>query len=335
MSAKSQNELDNQQIDLSQISKAIGNFFGNISASLFSGILFIKRNIFILTALFVIGAAGGYFLDVNTKVYDHQIVVSPNFGSTDYLYSKIELLESRLKERDTAFFKSIGVKNPKRLIAIEVDPVIDIYNFVNNNTVIATSAQNTQNFELVKLLSEDGDINKVIEDKLTSKNYSHHTIHIITNDLISNKSTIDPILAYLNKTEYFERIKKTYLDNIGVKMKQNEGMIEQINNVLNQFSSVNNSNQKSDKLVYYNDNTQLNEIIQTKNSLIEEIGNQRMNLVNSNEIIKTNISVINLKNTKGLNNKKKLVLPVLLIFCFFAFTISVSFYRKQKAKLSN
>ena len=326
---------DNQEIDLSQISNKIGNFFENISTSIFRGILFIKKKLFILIALFIIGAVGGYYLDANLKSYNHEISVSPNFGSTDYLYSKIDLLDSKIKERDTLFLKSIGIKNPKSLVSIEIDPIIDIYSFVNNNTVIATNAQNTQNFELVKLLSEDGDINKVIKDKLTSKNYSHHTIQIVTNSLISNKSTIDPLLAYLDESVYFKQIQKTYLDNIKIKMNQNEGIIEQIDNMLNQFSSLTASNQKSDKLVYYNENTQLNEIIKTKYSLVEEIGNQRLNLINFNEIIKKNTSVLNVKNSKGLNNKMKLMLPLFLIFCFFAFTIFISFYRKQKAKLDS
>ena len=334
MSTTPQNN-DNQEIDLSQISKAIGNFFDTVSTSIFRGILFIKKKLFILIALFIIGAVGGYYLDANLKSYNHEIIVSPNFGSTDYLYSKIDLLDSKIKERDTLFLKSIGIKNPKSLVSIEIDPIIDIYSFVNNNTVIATNAQNTQNFELVKLLSEDGDINKVIKDKLTSKNYSHHTIQIVTNSLISNKSTIDPLLAYLDESVYFKQIQKTYLDNIKIKMNQNEGIIEQIDNMLNQFSSLTASNQKSDKLVYYNENTQLNEIIKTKYSLVEELGNQRLNLVNYSEIIKKNTSVLNVKNSKGLNNKMKLMLPLFLILCFFGISILGAFYKRQKAKLDS
>ena len=61
MSATSQNN-DNQEIDLSQISKKIGNFFEGISNSIFSGILYIKRNIVIFISLFIIGVALGYYL---------------------------------------------------------------------------------------------------------------------------------------------------------------------------------------------------------------------------------------------------------------------------------
>ena len=72
MSTTPQNN-DNQEIDLSQISKKIGNFFENISTSIFRGILFIKKKLFILIALFIIGAVGGYYLDANLKSYNHEI----------------------------------------------------------------------------------------------------------------------------------------------------------------------------------------------------------------------------------------------------------------------
>jgi hypothetical protein len=46
----------------------------------------------------------------------------------------------------------------------------------------------------------------------------------------------------------------------------------QIDAVLNGFSSSVNRNQQSDKLVYYNENTQLNDVIKTKEALIYRQG---------------------------------------------------------------
>ncbi|MBC7641602.1 MAG: hypothetical protein H7174_04590, partial [Flavobacterium sp.] len=171
-SIQNQNQ-ENQEIDLSLLTKKISGFFDSVLMSVFKSIQFLKKNIIIIGVLFVLGATLGYLLDESTAVYDQEIIVSPNFGSVDYLYSKIDLLNSKLKNNDTIFLKSIGIKNPKKIISLSIEPVVDIYTFVNNNTAIATNAQNTQNFELVKLLSEDGDIKKVIKDKLTSKNYAH------------------------------------------------------------------------------------------------------------------------------------------------------------------
>ena len=179
MSAKPQN-IDNQEIDLSQISKKIGSFFSGISDSIFKGILFVQKRLILFIALFIIGAALGYYLDASGRVYKSEVIVSPNFGSVDYLYAKVDLLESKLRQQDTMFFKSIGIRNPQVITQIEVKPIIDIYNFVSSNTANVGNAQNTQNFELIKLLSEDGDVNKVITDEITSKNYGRHTLQITT-----------------------------------------------------------------------------------------------------------------------------------------------------------
>ncbi len=325
---------DDQEIDLSLLSRKISSFFEGIVTSIFKGIQFVKKNIVVFISLFVIGGILGYFLDKTTVIYDHQVVVSPNFGSVDYLYSKIDLLSSKIKNNDTIYLKSIGIKNPKKLISIEVEPIVDIYTFLNNSTK-STNEQNSQNFELVKLLSEDGDIKKVIKDKLTSKNYARHSILIKTDGYIISKETIEPILKFLNQSEFFMNIQKVILSNMNTKIKQNTVIISQIDGLLNGFSASTTNNQKSDKLVYYNENTQLNDVIQTKNTLINEIGYQKIELINLSKIIKDISQTANIKNTKGVNNKLKLILPLLFIFLFLMFSFFKKFYKNQAQKLIN
>jgi len=331
MSATSQNN-DNLEIDLSQISKKIGGFFEGISNSIFRGILFIKRNIIIFISLFIIGIVIGYYLDETSNKFDHEIIVAPNFGSVDYLYGKIDQIESKVKEQDTVFLKSIGIDKPKSLLKIEIEPIIDVYNFVNSSTTILNNAQNTQNFELVKLLSEDGDINKVIKEKTTSKNYGRHTIHISTIGYVTDKSIVEPLMAYLNLNDYYKNLQKVYLNNIKTKMKQNEAIIGQIDNLLNEFSSKTSSNQKSDKLVYFNENPELNEVIKTKDNLIKELGEQRLDLVNNEKIIMKNSSIINVKNTNGINGRMKFIIPLLLFFAFIVIKLFNNFYKSQSLK---
>ena len=165
MSTTPQN-TDNQEIDLSQISKKIGGFFENISTKIFKAFLFFKRNIIWVGILFALGAGIGIYLDKTSKVYDNQIIVCPNFGSTDYLYSKIELINSKISDADTLFLKDvIGLKEPKKFKKITIIPITDVYKFIDNKE---------QNFELIKLLAEDGDIKKIVNESLTSKNYPYH-----------------------------------------------------------------------------------------------------------------------------------------------------------------
>lgn len=325
---------DDQEIDLSQISKKIGGLFDQLASSIFRGILFLKKNILTFIILFVVGVGIGFFLDSTSKSYNHQIIVSPNFGSTDYLYSKVNLISSKIKQNDTLFLKSIGIENPKDISSISISPINDIYNFVNDKSNTVNNAQNSQNFELLKLLAEDGDINKVIKDSLTSKNFSQHRINISSKGFVTKKNTLDPLMNYLNNNAFYTDYKKTYLNNTIAKIKEDEVIIEQIDVLLREFSSGTNS-QKNDKLIYYNENTQLNDIIQTKTALVSEIGYLKTQMIGLKKVIIDKSSVINIKNTKGIGKKMKLVLPILLIFGFIGWKIFTAFYKKQEALNKN
>jgi hypothetical protein len=334
MSQNETNQLGNQEIDLGLLIKKLNDFTGNISLSIFKGLLFLKRKRLILISLFVIGVAMGYFLDQTNKKYDSEIIVSPNLGGTDYLYSKMDLLTSKLKEKDFAFFKSIGVKNPEKITLIEIEPIIDIYSFVNNNTAIATNAQNTQNFELMKLLAESSDIQKVMKDKVTSKNYPHHKIQIVTNSKTSTTEIIKPILNFLNTDKYLNEILAISKENIIIKMKKNEELITQADSLIKILTLNLSRNQKNSNLVYNNENNQFNSLFDLKNSLINEIASQRIALVNCDVAIKDISTVVNIKNTKKINDKLKFILPIVLIFLYISYSLFLSFYRKQAKKLT-
>lgn len=326
MSSKSQN-TDNQEIDLSLISKKIGDFFENISTSIFRGFLFFKRNILWVGILSGLGLGLGLYLDKTTKVYDNEIIVSPNFGSVDYLYAKIDLISSKINDGDTIFLKEVvGIKEPKKLKKIAITPITDVYKFINNSD---------KNFELVKLLAEDGDIKKIVNENLTSKNYPYHMISYTTDKETSNEKTVEPLLNFLNNSDYFKLIQKEYVNNIKVKIVENDSIISQINGLLNAFSTTANGSQKSDKLVYYNENSQLNEVIKTKDALVNEQGIHRISLVNFDKIIKDNSTTLNIKNTQVVNGKMKFVLPLIFIAIFVLVGFIKSFYKYQMAKLKS
>ena len=327
----SQNNQD-QEIDLSAIGNKISGYFDNFGQIIFNAIKFIKSKIIIIGCFFVGGAVIGHFVDQNNNAYVSDIIVAPNFGSTDNLYAKINLLESRLFQNDIVFLKQIGIVESDVIRGIEIDPVVDIYNFVNNNTAIAGNAQNTQNFELVKLLSEDSDIKKVIKEDLTSKHYSYHTIKISTDGKASSKKHIKPILDFLNKTPYYEQLRRTTIANAEKKIVENQRIIDQINVVLEQFENNLKNNQKSEKLIYNNENNQLNDLINNKSTLIAEIGNIKLQLVNIDKVVKPTSIVLNQKSIKGINGKMGKIMPILLLLLFFGFSILLHLYKKFNLK---
>jgi hypothetical protein len=331
MSTNDKRNLNDQEIDLSVVSEKIGLFFQGVKGLIFNSIQFIFKHIIILGILFFLGLGLGIYFDKTQKIYDHEVIVQPNFGSTDYLYSKVKLLSSKIEERDTLFLKAIGIKEPSSLIKIKIEPVIDIYRFITSGN----KDRNEQNFELLKLIAEDGDMKKIMKEKETSKNYSFHAISVTTNKLSNRKDVIEPLLAYLNNSSYFNEIKRVYMKNAQDKIIRNNQIIAQIDGFLSNYTQADSST-KSDKLVYYNENTQLNDVIQTKNQLISEIGGLQLDLVNINKVVKESSTTLNVKNTESLSSKKKMILPILFVFLYLLLYFFVSFYKKQvlKNKLS-
>ncbi|MCL9769466.1 hypothetical protein NAT47_03465 [Flavobacterium sp. HXWNR69] len=321
-----------QEIDLGQVFSKIGGFFSTIFDTFFDFIFFLKKKSLFIGILLIFGFIFGYYLDKKSKTYNHEIIVSPNFGSVDYLYSKIELIKSKIKEDDKKFIKTIGINNSNKIINIEVEPIIDIYTLVNSNTIIDGSTKNSQNFELIKLMSENEDINKIIKDEKTSKNYPHHKILITTNNKIENDEVVKQILKYLNTDEYLNKLLTITKENTLIKIKKNEEQIFQIDKLINQIS-VNLSKEKNtSNLVYNNENSEINDLFSLKNSLINEIAAQKINLENIKFCIKDISIITNLIKSEGLNNKMKFVLPLFLIFVYLLFFGFISLYKKQLLK---
>lgn len=324
-----------QEIDLGQIGTGIKNFFNGIVNSIFDFIFFVKKKIVIIGLLFVIGVVLGYFLDQNTKKYTSEIIVAPNLGGSDYLYAKINLIKSKLKEDDKTFFKSIGISNTENILNIKIEPIIDIYAFVNTSQAIAENAQNTQNFELMRLLAESEDINKVIEDEKTSKNYPHHKISIITLNKIDDKVIIKPILKYLNSDEYLNKLLAITQENVLIKMKKNEEQILQVDNLITQISENLAKEKSATSLVYNNENNEINALFTLKNGLINEIAGQKITLENIKLYIKDVSITSNIIESKGVNNKLKLFLPLVFILLYLFGYFFKSIYKKQSARINS
>lgn len=321
MSANLPQIPENQEIDLSQISRKIGGLFQDFNAFLFRCIQFFIKNGLVIVVLLIVGVGVGFYLDSTKKTYDHQIIVTPNFKSADYLYAKIDLINGKIVEGDTLFLKNtVGLKHPKAIKTIKIEPIIDVYNFIENKT---------ENFELIKLMAEDGDIKKIIEDHVTSKNYTTHEIIITTNELVNEEATIKPLIKFLNENDYFKKVQGEELKNAQIKLNKSDTIIAQIDAVLDGFS---NKSQQSDKLVYYNENTQLNDVIKTKEELIKQQGILRVDLIGMDKIIKENSTTLNKRHQSLTSGKLKLFLPVFFVFFFLLSRLFVKFYRNQSIK---
>lgn len=276
-------------------------------------IFFLKRNLPTFLLLIVLGIGLGYLLNPLFKNYESKIIIKPNYGSVDYLYNEIELINSKITDRDSIFLNKIGItKDIKR---IEIRPINNIYQFVQESDA---------NFELLKLFAEDGDINKVAEDEATSKNYKTHQIVLRTTLPTLKSNDIDKLLAYLNNNNYYKKAKDQTINNEKVRLSLNEKTINQINSVFSKFDQPEKESNKN--LVYVNENNQINDLLITKRDLVKE--NEYIKL---NQVLTTNI-VTNISQSLNIQTESKkslltIIFPILFIGIFLSFKL---LFTKQK-----
>ena len=322
MSTKVPENTTDQEIDIFQLSKSIGNFFDRINAAIFQSIQFFVRNWVVVLILLIVGFGFGWYLDSNKKSFENQVIVTPNFGSVDYLYAKIDLIQSKVISGDTSFLKNVvGISDPKLIKKIEIKPVADVYKFIEDKE---------QNFELIKLMAEVGEVKKVLEDNVTSKNYTFHTISFVSGEAINEKEVVEPFMKYLNDSEYFAAIQKIGYKNLEQQIAQNDTILLQIDNVLNGFSNKVKGGSNNDKLIYYNENLQLNDIIKTKQKLVTDQGENRLKLISFDKTIREINSTLNINDNKITNGKLKFLFPIFFIFIFVLISLFSKFYSKQQ-----
>ena len=309
-----------QEIDLGQIGKGIKNFLNGIVNSFFDFLFFIKKKIIIISILIIVGILLAFSLD--SKVYKHEISVIPNFGSNEYLYKKIEQVNTKLREDDAVFFKELGIKNYEDILSVEIEAYPAIYNFVNNK-------EEENNFELIKLMAEDGNIDKIMKDEITSKNYYHHKISIQTEGMFKKEEFIIPLLNYLNSNSYYETQQKITQKNLVDKLASNNSLISQIDQLIVLLSTSNSSG-----TISISEKNSIPELVEKKDKLIQENQYLLRNQSTLDKIIKEESSIINIRNYKPLLLNNKILLPVFLVFLYLIFHILSKVYQKQQIRVN-
>jgi hypothetical protein len=333
MNINNNKNINDQEIDITSVFKGVSVFFQSVNRRIYHMIRFVMKHRIILSVLIALGFGLGLYFDKTHKTYNNCLIVRTNFGSSDYLYSKIDFIYSKINDGDTKFLSSIGIKNPNNLTFIEIHPVIDIYGFINNtsNSENELNPQNDQSFQVFKLMAEEGDMKTLINDRTTSRNYDFHTINFVTRSFNDRKEILEPLLKYLDNNEYFNNAKVVYIENSKSKVEANKTMIAQIDGLLSTFVKENLESSQNGKSVYINQNSQINDLVKTKDDLVRDTGNIRRELQSHDKVIKESSCVLNLHNTRTIDSKLRVVLPAIFLLSYLLIIAFFNFYNKQAA----
>ena len=289
----------------------IGAFF---KKAIYNFKIFLRKNILIILLLIILGIITAYLFSPLLKSYESKVIVNPNYGSVDYLYNEIDLINSKISDKDTIFLNKIGVTS--NINKIEIKPIVNIYQF---------AGESESNFDLLKLFAEDGDINKVADDEKTSKNYKTHQIILTTKKSSVIPANIDKLLQYLNKNEYYNQVRLVKIENEKQRLGINNNTVKQIDAVFSKVE-ISTNTEANRNLVYVNDNNQLNDLLVTKRELTKENEYIKLNELLSTNVIKKISESLNVQ-TESKGSLLKLLFPILFIGIFLFIKL---IFTKQK-----
>lgn len=302
--ATESNNPSNQEIDLSYLSKKTAKFLGNLGTLFFRFLQFLFKNKFILLGLIIVGAILGFFIDKSQGIrYKHEIIVVPNFNSTTYLYNKVEGME----------YKNTPIKE------VTVEPIVDVYQFI-------TSGWN--NLEIAKYLSQNNiDFEKYKPKSDIENFYRYHLMTIYTKGPDKDGKIVDSLFKVLNSDKYFLERQKIEVKNIDIKISQLNSSINYTNKILERLGS---NEIKSVGDVNVETYSNLNELINTKNSLVKELETIDIEKLEKQKIIYDSSRLLNVKD---MEFPMVVSIPIAFIVLYMILSLFVQFFIAQSKKI--
>ena len=271
----SQNASD--EIDLGVVFEKIKSFFKSILIGIIQIFQFFWKHKLRLIILLAIGLGLQFlFLNQIEKIYSNEYLVRTNYDSTEYLYSKVNAINSKLKAEDSLFIKDVFGENYVRVKEVEVVPVIDVYELVNK------SEENKEAFEL--LLDEFGDIS-FLEDEININEYPTHKIKIYIKGQADNEMISNRLYDHLASNPYYNELKIKTLESYKDQLEQNKTIRIQIDSIV--------KNQKGNTLpkldnnaINFSGSQDLNELLNQKQELLVKDLTLRNRLSSDNQVLK-------------------------------------------------
>lgn len=314
-------ENNQDEIDLGYLFRKISSLFKSLIRLLFMVIAFFIKYIIIILVLIIVGVVVGYFIDKNTtKVYNNELIVIPNFESTQLLYDKVDALSAKIKDRDTVFLKESIGPYYKELRSLEAEPIVDIFNY---------ASATRERVDLFKALTDKRGIPDYLKDQQNFQYFKYQHVTVKIKGKEHSKEIINAIEKYFNDSQHFSEYMEVGKRNTEFRIETSENMISQIDTIL-KATSLLEKNKSTSPAVMVNDNSQLNDLFESKKRLLYNLLKLNMLKVDEQNIIKIAAVNYNVSDFSGINISNKVKYPLLLVLLFSGFFFVRYLYRKMK-----
>lgn len=248
----------NEEIDLGVLFDKIKSFFKSILIGVVQIIQFFWKHKYPLIVVGILGIAVGlYFAKTSEKTHLNELLVQPNYKSTQYVYDKVNAVNKKIISGDSIFLSDIFGANYKKVKEIEIEPVVDVYGLVSESEEIQ------ETFRV--LFVENGDAS-FFEDDVNKINYTQHKIRILVKGEKDNESITMQFFDYLNSNLFYQKQNEVIYKRLKDQIEENELMRRQIDSVI-AYVQKNPSPQLSNQGLSFSGSQEISELIDRKRSL--------------------------------------------------------------------
>lgn len=293
-----------EEVNINDLVKGISTTLDKIGLGIFRLIQFINLKKYIILILLIVGGLLGFVVDYYSKGsnFTHELIITPNVDSQAFLYKEI----NSLKFNENSSLKSV-----------EIEPIIDIFNFMS---------ENSNNLEIAKFLADNNvKLIKHAKGNETEQVYPYHLIRFYSKNYLKGEKEINNILNQLNKESYFvERLHKNQ-NFLQSKIQQNNISISNINNLFDKLGKNQPSVNSNVNIEVF---TEINKLIENKQYLLEENKKLEKQLIENKDVI---FKLADLKSNKETKNQNfKFILPIVFLFGYFLLIGFNKFINKYK-----
>lgn len=295
MSTKKQN--NDEEVDLGSLFTVIGkgfknffNFIGNIFKGVFHRLililLFLKLHILKFSVAVLIGGIVGFFLEINKETkFSSNLIVKPNFESTQLLYENINYYNDLVKQQNTKHLASIFKIDTSKAAALRK---FEITPLMNSNDII--NAYDNFILEVDSLTVKSYDFDN-FESSFTDFDYLVHNIEVqaTVSDIFSELE--NTIINSIEKNTFFNKIKNLTKENLNTKdsiLKANFIEVDSLRSVYMRAileGAKNNSNGTNIDLGSKSNITKENELFEIDRKIIYDLSQTYEDIATKSDVI--------------------------------------------------
>ena len=328
--AKNKNE---EEVDLGSLFTVIGNGFKNFFnfiASIFKGIfhklililIFFKLHFIKFTVAVLIGGIVGFFLEKNKEIkFSSNLIVKPNFESTQLLYENINYYNDLVKQQNTKHLASIFKIDSSRAASLRK---FEITPLTNSNDIINAYDKFILDVDTLTVKSYDFDN---FEASFTDYDYLVHNIEVKATVSDIFKELENTIINSIEKNTFFTKIKNLTKENINTKdyiLKANFIEVDSLRNVYMRAiieGAKNNSNGTNIDLGGESNATKENDLFEIDRKIIYDLSQTYQDIATKSDVI--NI----ISNFKSVGSEiKGITKNLIFIMAALAFLLTLFFY---------